>query len=443
MLKKKFYNLRSRIYFIPGCYSLAALIISIILIYIDTQYSQQLQLVLPEYLFTSIDLAKTILSTLAGSIFAMITVSFSTIMVVLTMYSSQFSPRTLQDFLQSKTTLKVLGVFCGGFIYSILTLLFLHDTTRERVVFSADIGVFVAILCLGYFVYFIHHVADSVRVNILVERLRDEILEIVERIDIRTDTSREIRNHPPENVNDLLTGEPVEVYAGDYGYIQRIYDIELTELADELDVIIRAEKMVGDYVTGNSLVFTIWRHEGEIENPEKFLDYVLIDRERSKKNDIEFGMLKLTEVALKAISPAINDPNTAIFCINQLGWILSRIAVSGIERTYFFGAEDRLRLIQEDITFDQLLYKTFYQLCYYGNEDVSIAGSILDALLIIAEGSPPEVKNAVWKFSDFVLGKFNKEILHKEDKRFINRKIYKLARETKQGKEFYKYFKIE
>ncbi|PUU85956.1 MAG: hypothetical protein CI948_2995, partial [Halanaerobium sp.] len=163
VLKFKFlHNIENKIYFIPSIYAISATIVSIIVIFIEYQYTNILLNILPSYFFTSYDLSKTILSTIAGSLFAMITVSFSTIMVVLTMYSSQFSPRTMQDFLKNKVTLKVLGIFIAGFIYSILTLLFIDDSMQgsgESIIFSAMIGVIVAIVCLGYFVYFIHHAA--------------------------------------------------------------------------------------------------------------------------------------------------------------------------------------------------------------------------------------------------------------------------------------------
>ena len=467
MLNKKFFhNLKNKIYFIPGYYSIIAFLFSLTVILIDHQYTDVLNKYIPSYLLTSTDLAETILSTLAGSLFGMITVSFSTIMVVLTMYSSQFSPRTLQDFLQSRITLKVLGIFIGGFIYSILTLLFLKQGSEETIVFSTFFGVIIAIICLAYFVYFIHHVANSVQVNKLIENLRDEIIEIVDNIENRNDSDEQIKNVPPENIDEILEEDSKSIYAGDNGYIKFIYDLKITRLADNNDIIVKAEKMIGDYVTKNSKILSIWpckkfkttadenneknKNKQEYQNQDdeilklrdKLLNNVVIGNERSKTNDIEFGLLKLTEVALKAISPGINDPNTAVFCINQLGWVLSRIAVADIENTYYYNDNDQIRFIMEDISFGELLYKTFYQLRHYGSEDVSVAGAILDALLIIAEGSPDDIKQKVWDFSDYILGGFDEKVLDKEDKKFLNHKIYNLAVETNNSDDTDSFFQV-
>jgi len=358
-LKLKFlHNIENKIYFIPSIYAISATLLSIVVIFIEYKYTNTLINVLPSYFFTSYDLSKTILSTIAGSLFAMITVSFSTIMVVLTMYSSQFSPRTMQDFLKNKVTLKVLGIFIAGFIYSILTLLFIDDSLQgsgDSIIFSAMIGVIVAIVCLGYFVYFIHHAANSVQVNLLIESLKEEVIEIVDKIEARNNSNDQIRNEAPDNLKEMLDDREVcEVHPEQSGYIQVIYDIELTKLADEYDIIIRAEKMIGDYVTENTIVFKLWQlnqeqekfTEEELEEIKtKIRGNLVISNERSKKNDIEFGLLKLTEVALRAISPGINDPNTAIFCINQLGWVLSRIAVANLENTYYYNEKDELFFI--------------------------------------------------------------------------------------------------
>jgi len=455
-LKFKFLlNIKNKIYFIPSLYAISAALFALLVIFIEYHYSSILVNIMPSFFFTSYDLSKTILSTIAGSLFAMITVSFSMIMVVLTMYSAQFSPRTIQDFLKNKVTLKVLGVFIASFIYSMLTLLFIDDSlqgTGESTIFSTMFAVIIAIVCLGYFVYFIHHAANSVQVTLLIESLKEDIIELLDKLEKRNNSNDQISNVPPDNLKEMLDREFCELHPEESGYIQVIYYIELTKMADEYDIIIRAEKMIGDYITENTVVFKFWQlnEESESFNEEKLekikkeiRDKLVISNKRSKNDDIEFGLLKLTEVALRAISPGINDPNTAIFCINQLGWVLSRIAVANFENTYYYNDKDELCFILEKISFWDLLYKTFYQLSHYSKQDVSVAGSIIDAMVIIAEGSPKDIKEQVWKFSHYILSSFDKSVLEQEDKKFLNHKIYRLAKETGHKEEKKKYFQVD
>jgi len=139
---------------IPTGYSFMGLAISIIVVLIDTSYIGNIREILPHYLFTDIDLSIHILSTIAASLLTMITFTFSTMMIVLTMYSSQFSPRVLPSFLTDRKSTTVLGVFMGSFIYSIFSLLFLRQGIGVGERISATVGLGLVILCLAFFTFF-------------------------------------------------------------------------------------------------------------------------------------------------------------------------------------------------------------------------------------------------------------------------------------------------
>ena len=431
---------RAKIYYIPVKYSLYALILSIIVLILEKNYQPYLLGVLPNILFTPLEITKTILSTIAGSLLSIVTISFSIIMVVLTTYSTQFSPRTLQDFLKSKLTLQVLGIFIGGFIYSIVTLMFLNGDSQS-VFLSAGVGVLIVIFCIMYFVMFIHHVSQSIQVNLLIDTLTTEILELVDNVKEFNEAHENIRNEPPDNLEQIMEKEQFSIYSKEVGFIRDINDLKLSKFADEHNIVINAERMIGDYVTNNTKVFTIYYNLDEMEMDElnedtlnKCLDFILVGKERNKSKDIEFGLQKLTEVALRAISPGINDPNTAIFCIKQAGMVLDRIAKANIENTYYYNEDNELILIFEDISFDYLLYKTFYQLRYYSKRDVSVAASILEALIIIAEGNEQKIKDITWEFGNYIVKGFDEEILEDLDKKYMNGKIEELAVMTEKSK---------
>ena len=431
---------RSKIYYIPVLYSIYAIFISALVIIMERFYQPYLMSILPNIFFTPFDITTTILSTIAGSLLSIVTISFSIIMVVLTTYSTQFSPRTLQDFLKSKITLKVLGIFIGGFIYSIVTLLFL-ESDGQTVFLSAAVGVLIVIFCIIYFVIFINHVSQSIQVNLLIDTLTTEILELVDSVKEFNETHENVRNDPPDDLENIFNKNQVSIYSDRVGFIRDINDLKLSQFADQHNIVINAEKMIGDYVTNNTKVFTIYYELKEMDIDEikedtftKCLDYILVGKERNKSKDIEFGLQKLSEVALRAISPGINDPNTAIFCIKQAGMVLDRIAKANIENTYYYNDDNELTLIFEDISFDYLLYKTFYQLRYYSMRDVSVAASILEALIIIAEGNDQEIKDITWEFGNYIVNGFDENILEELDKKYMNKKIEQLALMTDKSK---------
>lgn len=427
MIKRIVFKIQNKVWFLPGYYSIIAFLLAIIVAVIDTRYSNMLQTSFLSYFMTRVDLAITILSTLASSLLTMTTITFSTIMVVLTTYSSQFSPRTLEDFVTDKKTLRVLGIFMGGFIYSISTLFLIKYDTGNNLVFSATFGVVLAIFCLGFFVHFIHHVSLSIQVNRLIDRLTSDILKLVDNVETKNNSDIKIQNELIDSNMKLNEDERACIFSHKIGYIQLIDDLGLLKLAESKNIIIRVEKMIGDYVTTNANIISIWNNEEPIEDPDVYLKHIAVGKERNMLQDIEFGLQKIVEVALKALSPGINDPNTAIKCIIQLGMILTRIGTANIENTYYYDNEGNLRLIFEDKSYEELLYKTFYQLRHYSDHDVSVMGAMLNSLILIAEENAKPLKDKVWKFSNYILEGFKKDVLQPLDKQYINEKIKRLA----------------
>ncbi len=426
MIKKLIFKVQKKVWFVPGYYSCLAIILALISIIIDNNYSHILQGIIPRHFMTELALSRTILATLVSSLLTMTTITFSTIMVVLTTYSSQFSPRTLEDFITNKTTLRVLGVFVGGFIYSILTLFFVKSSEANQLVFSGGLGVIIGIICLAFFVFFIHHVSASIQVNRLINSLTSEILKLIGKIEQGNILNDKVQNELKEDIN-LPEFERHWIFSKENGYIQLIDDLGLLALAKNRDTVVRVEKMIGDYVTNNSNIVSVWNHKELVDDEEEYLRYITIGSQRNMLQDIEFGLQKIVEVTLRALSPGINDPNTAILCINQLGMILTRIGIANIENTYYYDEDNNLRLIFEDKSFDELLYKTFYQLKHYIGGDVSVMSAMIEALILMAQENKKSLRDKVWEFSSYILGGFNSQSLEILDKEYLNKKIRRLA----------------
>src|SRR5574342_638842 len=148
LVRKIVLRIRESIWLLPGIYSIFAFLLALLVIYID--HNELAEGIVPSFLMTSIDLAQTILGSISAALLTMTTITFSTIMVVLTTYSSQFSPRTLNNFVEDPVTMRVLGIFMGGFVYSTLSLLFMSESWYENNVISATVGVLLAFICLAF-----------------------------------------------------------------------------------------------------------------------------------------------------------------------------------------------------------------------------------------------------------------------------------------------------
>ncbi|MBU8906109.1 DUF2254 domain-containing protein [Desertibacillus haloalkaliphilus] len=434
---KILFKIRASFWFIPSFYGVLAFVLAVVCFLIDVSvpsmgHAQWMR----DWLLTDIALAQTLLGAISASLLTMTTITFSSIMVVLTTYLSQFSPRTLQDFMMDHSTQRVLGVFIGGFIYSTLLLLLLRERYDDDALFiSPALAVVVAFICVGFFVFFIHHVGNWIQVSNLIHHICADTIKSIDK-----NFNEETHNHKDAPWEDweseeITQMEPKEIQSIVSGYLQLIDIEDLVEKAKADNCIIKLEKRLGDYVDKGSTLLLLYNLEGnKIETD--YLTFFSFGSERATIQDVEFGITKIVEIGLRALSPGINDPNTAISCIRQLGKILARLGNKNLHRSFFNDDKRSLRLIIEQPSFSDYLYKSFYQIRQYSSEDISVLAAIIEALQVIAEQNNGEIKKEIWDFSRYILEALDHQLLLELDRNYMNRKLERLAQRTGFQKDF-------
>jgi uncharacterized membrane protein len=415
-------KIKESIWFIPTLYSLFSVILAITFSTIDHVYHQTIFMYVPHVLLTTVDLAQTILGGLSAALLTMTTFTFSTIMVVLTTYSSQFSPRTLKNFVRDPMVWRVLGVFMGGFIYTTLSLLFMQESIAGESVISSLIGVLYAMVCLIFFAIFIHHIARNIQVNTLIEKLTIEGIEAVgcyeallKRKDMTTET----------NDNWQTRGIANPITAQNDGYLQLIDIDQLIALAQKHEGKIEMNCCIGDFVQTSTPVVTLYTtNQITIEEVDKLF---VVGSERDTRQDPVFAIQKMVEVSLRAISPGINDPNTAIHNIHQLGRLLGSYSQLPKRDFIFMDEVKQLRVKMSLHSFEQVLYHTFHQLRHYGKSDISVMGAITDSLIMTANLSPLESKKDIWAVQLYLIEGMGSSDFQTLDRKFYQKKIDKLA----------------
>lgn len=371
---------------------------AIFVILIDSQVISGKELI-PEFLLTSVNLAKLILSTLAGSLLTITTFTFSTIMVVLTTYSSNFSPRVVNNFLTDKTTMKVLGIFIGGFTYSILALFFMRNALSEYLVLSATIAVFYAIICIIYFIIFVFRVSSSIQASKLINQIFEEAHESIDEI---------LENRKNQINSDTYEigryGEQLSVKSDRSGYLEGIEFHRLLKTLNNIEGKLLLKEEVGSFIAkGNTLAVFYYNEDINKEALLKKLlsDFSIAD-ERLSHNDYRFSLQKIVDITLRSLSPAINDPNTAIHCINILGVLLSRIGE--IEGIYTILKKENYQseIIYKSFHFTNDLHYSFYQIVHYGQNDLSVLSAILNALKNIKYTAAVEKTAEINRFANYV-----------------------------------------
>ncbi|WP_271398406.1 DUF2254 domain-containing protein [Salinicoccus roseus] len=418
-------TIRNSIWVIPVIYCLMALALALIVVYIDMKILPVLDFELAFFLATSVDLAKEILGSISGALLTMTTITFSTIMVVLTTYSSQFSPRVLTNFVNDRRTMRVLGVFMGGFLYSILSLAFMQQATFEGEVISAIVAVMLAVLCLFFFAYFIHFVASSIQVSNLINSLVEDVKEEIEKEEKRIDQDHvAVSGLKPEVVESYDTTTALQ--SEDFGFIQFMNHDRLFEWAEENEAVINVEQLVGEFVTTSTTLLTIHHDEGT-EIPDSLIRNIELGKERSVYQDVDYGLQKIVDVAIRALSPGINDPNTAVQCIHYLSEaLIKNFKYTG---TYvIYNDENHLgRLVVRRSSVEDKLYKMLSQISFYGRQDVTILRTLIEALENIALNSTKDVKRDIEAFSRYVYDGFDEDVLYDIDYKYINERQVRLS----------------
>jgi uncharacterized membrane protein len=429
--------IRSRFWYLPSLYGFIAAILALISLSIDKNLSnyETLYSTIPSVLLSDINLSRTILSTISASLLTMTTITFSTILVVLTTYLSEYSPRTLQNFITDRSTQRVLGIFVGGFIYSILLLVLLKESETAQEFFVPSFAVLFAIVCLMVFVFFIHHVTSWIQVSNLIHAITLNILDKIEN-DLKDQS--EVNNDAPWEdweSEEILHIEPSHIRGVKSGYVQHIDIDGIVKQATDDDCIIRVEKKVGEYVDKETPLLSLWTLDQHRINGH-YEKYISTGTKKIAYDDLEFGLIKIVEIALRALSTGINDPNTAINCIENLAKILAELGKKQLPRAYHNDQERNLRLILEKSTYSDYLYRCFYQIRQYGSNDISVLSSLIDALTFIAESNYVKVKEIIWEFSQYIIEGIDQQSLLSLDKRYINDKLKGLSRATGHYKDF-------
>ncbi|MCP8616242.1 DUF2254 domain-containing protein [Salirhabdus salicampi] len=433
MFNKQMYWLRSRFWFIPLMYGGFAVLLAIFSLWFESRV--QNTALIHSLFLSDLDLSQTILSSISASLLTMTTITFSTILVVLTTYLSEFSPRALQNFIIDKHTQRVLGIFVGGFIYSILLLLFLRESTEKKEFVVPSFAVLLAIICLIVFVFFIHHVSSWIQVSNLIHTIT---LETVDKIEKDLQDRKDVNEDAPwedwesEEISHM---KPIQILGKKAGYIQH-FDVDgLMKQATKDDCIVKVEKEIGEYVDEDTSLLSIWTmYPHNISND--YDKYISVGARKVAYDDIEFGLIKLVEIGLRALSSGINDPNTAINCIENLGKLLAKLGKKHLPRNFLNDEEKNLRVILQRPSFADYLYKSFYQIRQNGSDDISVLSSLISTLAFIAESNSELIKQDVWEFSQYIVEGIDREALLSLDRKHLNKQLTLLYKATGHKNKF-------
>jgi uncharacterized membrane protein len=330
--------------------------------------------------------AQIILASIAGSIMTVVSIVFAILLMTLTLASMQFSPRIIVGFSQDRVTQWTLGIFLGTFLYCMAALPAARSLPYPFAPIDTVAGaMLLAVACVAWLLFFIHHISRAISVNYIVDKIASDTEAVIDDILPWPRNASGYRNaFAPPSIN-WDTQVPSEAS----GYIRFIDTARLVALAKEHHLKIRVLRRVGQFVPAGVPLLAVSR--GDRVSPEVTTDLFRafdLGPSRTLQQDVEFGVLQIVDVALKAISPAVNDPTTAIGCVDQLSRILIRYASREPQDPYLYDPPGVVRVSISWIGFSGLLESALEQIRMYAKGDVAVSLRLLRALGDIAAATP-------------------------------------------------------
>ena len=327
--------------------------------------------------------ARGVLTAIAGTMIGVAGTVFSITIVALQLASSQFTPRVLRHFTGDRGNQVVLGVFIGTFTYALLVMRSVHSEAEDRVrfvpVISVSVAVVLALVAIGMLIYQIDHVAKSIQASVIVERATGETIDAFRSIG-RSSAARTSGAASPSSV-----GSATWVRATDGGYLESVDVEDLLDWACRHGADVRVVPNAGAFVSPRQPVVAV-RPARELspDDEGRIRRSLVIGRERSLRADPAFGIRQITDIALRALSPGINDPTTATMCMDRLGELLIVAASEGGP----FGDRERVsgegRVTVASETFDELVTGAFGQIRHYGAGDATAMVHLVTTLGTVA-----------------------------------------------------------
>jgi uncharacterized membrane protein len=279
----------------------------------------------PKLLFPSHadpQVAQVILAAIATSMMTVVSIVFAILLMTLTLASMQFSPRILVSFARDRVTQRTLGIFLGTFSYCVAALPAARSVPAPFSPVLTVLGaMLLALACVAWLLFFIHHISQAISVNHIVERIAGETEAIID--EIMPDPRR--RGRMPGAGAPEPTEREAAVSSDVSGYVRFIDLGRLVFLARSYGVTIRIVRRVGHFVPAGISLLTVSKGDRlSAARSAELRGAFDLGPTRTLQQDVEFGILQIVDIALRAISPAVNDPSTAISCVDQLSRILIR-----------------------------------------------------------------------------------------------------------------------
>jgi len=370
---RTFYStLQSKIAFYPSLISVLGFVFALVMIIAENNgISRHLIEVFPLLVVEDGDTALSVLSTCIGGLISLMVFSFSMVMLLLSQASSNFSPRLLPGLISNKRHQVILGVYIGTIIYNIFTL-FSIETSEEKFTlpgFSILLGVVFSIICLGAFIFFIHNISQSIQINNIMDGIYNQATKRLSSVIERENNSETKTTQAFPDTEDWYSHTSPKS-----GYFQNIATQNIINVCKEKDVKIYITVPKGLFVLKNIRVLKS-NKKLEEETVKSIFSNLNFARGEYIQDNYVLAFKQITEIAVRAMSPGVNDPGTAI---NAIDYLTELFALRMKKNDLGVFSEEGVAYIKMAVVhFDELLYQVMSSLRTYCSQDPSVVQKLI------------------------------------------------------------------
>ena len=401
-------DLRDAFWLLPASMVLAAIVIGITLVRVDQRGIVPKSVIDSAWLYSGGGTgARTLLGAVASSAIGVAGTVFSITIAALSLAAGQMGPRLLKSFTRDRGNQVTLGAFLGTFAYSLIVLRSVRTEGEGQFTphVSLSFGLFLAFVCVGMLVFFVGHMAGRINVDTVIDLVSIDVRAAMHRL-----TTEELQTEAPPAPAHL---EEFEIRDPRHGYLRELDADGLADWALRSSTTIRLLVRPGDYVfPGAPIAHVVPMVEGAAE---AIVDATALGPWRASGADIENPIRQLVEVAVRALSPGINDPHTALSVLDRLGAALCEVATKKLPNGVWVRA-GRVVMVMPTVDYDGLTDTMFHLIRQNASTSATVLIRMLEVIRSIMSCERDPIRlTALERHADMVMGDAEKSISTPED----------------------------
>ncbi|HEY1839558.1 MAG TPA: DUF2254 domain-containing protein [Mycobacterium sp.] len=387
--------LRTNLWLIPVIETVAAVVLFMVSYTVDRSAYDGLIRLPPWVLSGTADVARVLLATVAAAIITVVGIVFSITIVALTLASTQFGPRMLRNFVRDPGTQLALGTFVASFCYAMITLVSVGGGPHGDFVphLSITVTLLLTLFDVAVLIYFLNHIATMIQLPVVIANIATTLVNEVTAMESADAFGVGVARGPShEELLARLADSGAPIRTPRSGYLQVIRHDVLVKIATTADAVVQLPHRPGHFMVAGQVIAQVWPPEAAESVADRLALGHVAGAYRTLPQDVSFGFDQLVEIALRALSPAVNDTFTGMTCVDWIADCLCRIAPVWHPHRIRRDNDGTIRVIAFQPDFDRLVERAFDTIRQAAIGMPAIMIRQLDALAKVIEQIPDRAR---------------------------------------------------